>query len=137
MKHTLRVLALLVAIALLICSTVYASEDTILQPRYSYISSLTAKLSINTTTGVTYCYGKVQASSFLPVKILFSLQKKIGNSWYTVKSWMETANTSATVSQYYCVNSGYEYRVEVVGFIYDSNNALLETGTAYNEQSYP
>lgn len=138
MKRTMRILALLVAIVLLTSSTVYASGDTTVQPRYTYIASMAAKLSINTYTGVAHCYGKVLASSLRPAKVLVNLQRKIGNNWETIKSWMVTANTAAIVSEYYCLASGYEYRVEVVGFVYDSNNnALLETARAYQIQMYP
>lgn len=137
MKRTIRILALLLAIVLLLCSSVSASSNAISQPRYTYIASLTAKLSINTSTGMAHCYGKVQAGSLRPVKILLNLQRKVGNNWETVKSWLATANTTAIMSEYYCLTNGYEYRVQVVGFIYDSNNALLETANAYNNQTYP
>lgn len=127
------VLTLLIALALPVSAESYPS----VQPRYTYINSVYAELSINTTTGITTCTGGVTAKSVRPVEVVVYLQQDMGTYWKTIESWSGTGTMDIEITNRYAVASGETYRVYTAGYAYDSNNNLLESASATHEVYYP
>ena len=103
--------------------------------RYTYISSITADLDIN-SSGKTSCYGRVMLyNSSTPANLEVSLEKKTGSTWDSIKSWNEPSNNRQIFSldnDWYVV-SGYDYRVCVTVTVYNSNGAQVEKASIYSK----
>lgn len=134
-----RIISFLVVCTLLtaLAIPVAAESFSSVQPRYTYVSSVRATLSINTTTGITTCTGGIVAKNVQPVKVVVSLQKDMGTYWKTITSWSGTGTMSTEITNRYAVASGNTYRVYTAGYVYDSNNNLLESATAIHEVDFP
>ena len=136
MKRIISILlicTLFIALAVPVAAESYPS----VQPRYTYVSSVRATLSINRTTGIATCTGGVIAKSVKPVKVVVYLQKDMGTYWETITSWSGTGTMSTEITNRYAVASGNTYRVYTAGYVYDSNNNLLESATAIHEVDFP
>ena len=136
MKRIISILAvctLVVALAVPVAAESYSS----IQPRYTYVSSVRATLSIDTSSGIATCTGGVVAKDVQPVEVVVSLQKDMGTYWKTIKSWSGTGTMSTEITNRYAVASDNTYRVYVAGYVYDSDNNLLESATATHEVDYP
>ena len=134
-----RITAFLFSAVLIISLALPASaavKETV-QPRYTYINSVYASLSINEATGVTTCTGRVTAKNTYPVEVDVYLQQDMGSYWKTVKSWSATGNWSTSLTGNHAVYDGYTYRVYVVGYVYDSNGNLLESASGTHTVAYP
>ena len=101
-------------------------------PRYNYTRSIYADIEIDTMWGVATCTGKVIADGVVPVKLLLHLQVYRNGGWETVKTWESTGNYSAHLSKVYAIYKGYEYRTYCVGYVYNSNNAIVEIVDVYD-----
>lgn len=134
-----RITSILVICTLLIALAIPVSAESYpsVQPRYTYVSSVRASLSINTTTGIATCTGGVVAKNLQPVEVVVSLQKDMGTYWKTLTSWSGTGTMDIQITNNYAVASDNLYRVYVAGYVYDSNNNLLESATATHEVNYP
>ncbi|MBQ3036823.1 MAG: hypothetical protein IJD31_07840 [Lachnospiraceae bacterium] len=94
---------------------VHAEDDSMVEPRMTYISSYTTDLSI-TSTGVATITGNVRGKSGVTsTYIKCTLQMSVGGGWVDVKSW-EASNTSpgSTISETYQLSSRGTYRVDMV-----------------------
>lgn len=129
----------LLACSLLVCCTVSASATVLdnVDPRYTNILDIQAILSINESTGIASCSGMVTARNVTPVKVNVYLQIQENGGWTTLKTWSSTGTTIATVAKGYAVFSGYTYRVNVVGFVYDANGNIIESASVSHSVYYP
>ena len=113
-----------------------AIPETVL-PRWRYIQNLYINaLTIDPDTGIAECSASVDAGQYLPVKAVCELQRYVGGLWATVKSWEATDNLTVSVYGCYAVYSGYRYRIQLTGYVYSSDNVLLETATATTPEQY-
>ena len=125
-------------VLLFLCSIivpVFATGTTDVQPRYTEINAVSADLEIN-ALGIASCSGQVTAKHLNSVEVIVRLQKYTGTSWTTLKTWTSTGTATAYASGKYAVNSGYKYRVSVTGYVYDTDDTILETATARDEVEY-
>ncbi|MDR0949206.1 MAG: hypothetical protein LBM69_06805 [Lachnospiraceae bacterium] len=123
-------------------STVYAATDSLppslsrsgvaISPFYTYAYTVEADLSISGTTATVYVSldGNSSANS---VNVAYSLQKKSGSSWSTVKTW--TASSSGRFlnaqSSYSSLTAGTQYRAYAT-FTVTGTNGGTETITDYS-----
>ena len=112
---------------------VHAAGTQQIMPRYTYIDSIWACISIDTAWGIATCEGEVVAKDVYPVEVVVYLQVYKDGKWETVKSWSAEDTYSVYLSKAYAVMSGYTYRAYVEGRVYSSSGALLEsTSTSYS-----
>ena len=107
-------------------------SDTV-QPRFTYISSVTVGLAIDhdgrsvSDTGVTLYESSHSA------KINMTLQRYEDSDWEDVKSWSVTDDgPDIDIEEIWYVVSGYDYRIESTVYVYNANGRLLETTTEYS-----
>lgn len=112
-----------------------AVADNMVQPRWSYLNSVTAYLNIN-FLGIATCEGTATARVGETVEVTVRLQQLKDTGWATIKTWTSTGTGTAAASGNYAVYSGYTYRTSVTGYVYDSDGNLLETGTATDTFEY-
>lgn len=132
MKKNSIILILLCVFILLSTFTCFASYDNEthnIQPRYSYINSLTAGLSGQ--SGFVSVFGSVTVTDpTLTCKLNVQLQEKENGTWTTISTWNASGAFSVSISKNYYVLAG-EYRTKVNANIYNSSNLLVETAYAY------
>lgn len=129
----------IISAVLLLANTLFASAvqiDTIM-PMYDNINSVYALIEIDESSGLTECTGMIAAKYTCPVSVTMKLQMKIDDDWSTLETWRAYGNWSATCDTQYVVYSGYEYRVFVLGYVYDNNGNIIESGSAVHEVNYP
>lgn len=135
MNRMKKVVAIMVALLLIILQplTVYASA---IMPRYVYIDNITARFEIDTTWGIASCEGSVAAKDDLPVEVIVKLQKRVNGQWETLKTWSVEDSWGAYASGHYAIDRGYDYRIYVVGYVYDSAGNVIDGATLAKEQYY-
>ena len=104
---------------------VLASDNSEIQPRYTYISGIAADITINTSLGTANCYGLIQARN-KSVMLVCQLQQRENGQWKTIKSWSASGQDRVLLRNNYAVASGYTYRVLVNGYVYDSDYIIIE-----------
>ena len=104
---------------------------------WNKILNIYASISVNQSTGIVTCSGTITAKSTYPVKVYAQLQRLENGSWRTITSWTNTGTLSATVTKSYAVYSGYTYRIYVIGYVYDNNGNIVESGSEYHSVYYP
>lgn len=127
--------SILLCVFILSSTIVYANASE-MNPRFSYISTVKATLSIEENTGKASCYGVVSALGNNSVKLTCILQQNVNGVWRTVYNWESTGNRMTTIDKYYYVYPGYAYRVCVTGYVLGSNGNVLEHNTQYNTVTY-
>lgn len=121
---------LLVCVFIASCAIpVSAAELNNVQPRYTYVFDVQAILSINESTGIASCSGSISARNSYPVKVTVQLQREDTTGWTAVKTWSNTGTLATSVAKAWAVFSGYNYRVYVIGFVYDSNGNIIESAS--------
>ena len=119
---------------LMLTGTIYA--DTGEGFRYNYIRNMTARLNI--TGGTAKAVGDITPEGSRQTSIIVRLQKESSpGMWTTVAYW--TGSNASGISEAggtRTISSGYNYRVYVVGKVYDSSGSVIETGTAYSSVHY-
>lgn len=126
-----RVIYLIIAIILLQCFSFSASaamKDE-LEPQFETINTVHASLTIDETLGVATCYGRITAKNLYPVEVEVYLQVYRNNRWDTLKTWTGTGTMNCSISNQYAIARGYTYRVYVIGYVYNSNGAIVESGS--------
>lgn len=113
----------------------YAAMPEEVEPLYNEINSLYANLDIS-SLGVATCTGRITAKQLDSVKVIVRLQQDTGTSWKTLKSWSSSGTATAYASGSYAVYKGYTYRVSVSGYVYDTDDTILETDTLTYEVDY-
>lgn len=135
MNRMKKITAIIVALLLIILLPAEAHASTI-APRYTHIKGITARLEIDTTWGMASCSGELLAQDGMPVKLIVKLQKFINGQWGTIKTWSVEDLWGAYVNGVYAIDRGYDYRVYVVGYVYDSAGNILEIASMSNQQHY-
>lgn len=125
------ILAVCIVMALPL-SVLAMEEKTTVNPRYSYISSLTGTVTINSSgTAICSASGKAQDSSH-KVQLNCQLQGYTGSYWSLIKSWSTISTGSASIYKTQATSSGYSsYRLQITCKVYDSSSVLLESVTIY------
>lgn len=123
LKRVCLVICLIFAMSTI--GVVHAEENIIL--RYSYVSSISASLSIN--SGIAKAAGKVCPCNNLKTSITVQLQREISSGiWSTISTWSgNNENGSSEAGGTRRLTSGYNYRVYVVGKVYDRFGTVIET----------
>ena len=128
MKKTISLLLVcIIFLGLITPATASASDNTGVRPRYTYIHLLINDFSINSSTKVAYCYGKISVLQPMSVKVVATLQIQENGVWRNINSRTATGTLQANASYSPTVKSGYQYKLIVTGYVYDSNGNLLET----------
>lgn len=106
---------------------VYASENTKIESRMTYISSYSVGLNIS-DTGVASITGRVRGKSTVTSSyVKCTLQMSVGGGWVNVKSWEDSSTSSgATVAETYQLSSRGTYRV----YLECRANTEEKTGTS-------
>ncbi len=102
------------------------ARENLIQPRWSYVSELSANISID-WLGVATCTGGADTYGSYTVKTVVYLHQYVDSEWDMLKSWSATGISSTGVEGKFAVARGYTYRVTVVAYVYDSNGKILET----------
>ena len=100
------------------CSSGYAiSEDNSVQPLYDLTRAYKATITIS-EDGTAQCFGRITATNRTDsISITLTLYRKVGNSWFFVKSWSESDRLYyASVNESYKVSSG-TYKVQLNGTV--------------------
>lgn len=134
-----RFLALLLVIALFLVlpSSVSAATADPVQPRFAYINSTYVNLTIEESSGTANCYAVCTADQGVVVKIVGTLQRYEGMGWSDVRSWTLFCMQAAVMDKQWSVDSGYLYKFSVRFEIYNSMDTLLETHTSSDTYYYP
>lgn len=136
MKKTLQCwVSIFLCVFILSSVVVYANASEV-NPRFSYISTVKATLSINENSGKASCYGVVSALDNNTVKLTCTLQQNANGVWKTIHTWESTGNRMTTIDKYYYVYPGYAYRVCVTGYVLGPTGNVLEHNTQYNLVTY-
>lgn len=115
----------LCAILLVLCMVVIAASA-----RYSTISYLNAKLSIN-SSGYASCSGTCNIEYGYTAEVTLELQQKSGTTWKTIMDWSDSGeNIRMNKGQF--ISKGHDYRVKISANVYDSKGNLVEDGTSYS-----
>lgn len=104
---------------------------------YENINSIGVGFDIDKTNGNAYCAGYVQAYYSVPVEVLVQLQVYKNNSWKTLMSWSSTGTRYASTDHYYSVDSGYNYKVKVTGYICNDLGIPIESEVIEKTIYYP
>lgn len=100
------------------CSSGYAiSEDNSVQPLYDLTRAYKATITIS-EDGTAQCFGRITATNRTDsISITLTLYRKVGNSWFFVKSWSESDRLYyASVNESHKVSSG-TYKVQLNGTV--------------------
>ncbi|MFG6383546.1 MAG: hypothetical protein K1V96_04720 [Lachnospiraceae bacterium] len=80
-----------------------------MQPYFINASNISAGLIID--GNIAYCNGDVTAKKKCSVSIVMRLQRKEGNSWHTVSSWITSSNTGyKTITRSFTLTTRGSYR---------------------------
>ena len=136
-----KALAIILSFVLILASSVPVfaanSEGTTVNPRYKYIITTDASLLINTNTGISTSTASLICESGYTAEVECELQRYVGSTWNTVKTWTNRGDGYATTNENWAVYSGYTYRIYVTYSVYNSSNRLLESTTATDFYYYP
>lgn len=135
-----------IIIALVICLIIIPIEASAvvdtpvtdeIDPQFITINTIYAYLKIDEDTGIATCVGEVRARDMLPVEVLVQLQQLKDGTWTTLYSWANTGTCIASEAGSYAIAKGYTYRAKVIGFAYDTDGNIIESGSATHQVSYP
>lgn len=131
------VLALFVSSVLLPASAAAEYEDVQeVQPRYTYIDAVGAKISID-SNGKATCTGVGYAKdTYAAVDLTVELQQYKNDTWTTLKIWTGSDVNMAVVSGEYYVYKGYKYRTKTNMIVYDENGKYLESASGSQQTTY-
>lgn len=135
MKKGMSVILVLLLTFLMACP-VHAANTPQITPRYTYVDSVWACISIDTTWGIATCEGEIIAKDGYPVKVVVYLQAYKNGTWETIQMWSAQDTYSAYLCKSYAVVSGYTYRAYVVGYIYNPNGAVIEMASVAHSKDY-
>jgi hypothetical protein len=128
MKRKIIVFIALVLVLTIITPLRNANASEI-NPRWTYIRSMTAGLDVS-ILGIATCNGQFAAYENVPVEIIMHLKQLKNGSWGTLRTWSTTGTCALNVEKQYAVEHGYTYKVVVTGYVYDANGNILETASA-------
>ena len=111
----------------------FAEESTpTITPYYTHTSSLVVSLSIK--NGQAKAAGQIVPHSNQKTSITVKLQKKgSGNNWSTISTWSGSNTKGASeAGGYKTIDKGCQYRVHVIGKVYGSTGAVVESVSKYS-----
>ncbi len=134
-----KILSIMLILVLLVSIPVsgQAAELTMIQPRYTYIRYFDRDLTIDPSTGIADCYAKITANTNYPVEVVCQLEVYWGGEWMALRTWTDTGNGTAVISETYNAAHGFNYRIDVTAYVYDSNGNRLEVTGGITECYYP
>ena len=106
-----------------------AESESSIQPRWTYLNTVSAYLNIN-VLGIATCEGSAIANVVQDVEVIVRLQQLTDTGWSTIKSWSATNAGASSAEGKYAVYKGYTYRTTVAAYVYDNNGNIIETGSA-------
>ena len=136
MKRTASIIIMVVAIMGMVVTAFAAQENTV-QPLYNNISSLRVGLDINNSTGIALADGSVDAYYQVPVEVLVQLQVYKDGQWKTLMTWSTADIGYAYACGQWTVESGYNYRTRVTGYICNDLGIPVESEVGTREVYYP
>ena len=119
------------------CSSGYAiSEDNSVQPLYDLTRAYKATITIS-EDGTAQCFGRITATNRTDsISITLTLYRKVGNSWFFVKSWSESDRLYyASVNESYKVSSG-TYKGQLNGTVVAADGTTETLSTWTTEATY-
>ncbi len=127
-RMTAFALAILIIVNLLTTPTL-ALGNTEIQPRFTYIFMVGAKLEVDDHTGIATCTGSLETYSSHKLRIICRLQRKEAGIWTTVTSWTKQVDNKLLVSltETCSINPEEEYRVSVFAYVLNGNTVIEST----------
>lgn len=118
-------LAVLIIVSFLVTPTLAIGNDEI-QPRFTYIATVGAKLVIDSDTGIATCTGSLQTYNSYKLKITCRLQRLNAGTWTTVSSWTEQVDNKCNLilTKSCIINPESQYRVSVFVYVFDGDTFL-------------
>lgn len=117
-------------------AAVYYEDIQQIQPRYTYIDAVGAKISIN-SSGKATCTGVGYAKdTYATVDLTVQLQQYVDGGWKTLEIWTGSDVNMAVVSGEYYVYKGYKYRTKTNMVVYDEDGNYLESASGTQEKTY-
>lgn len=139
MKNTRRIICILVTICLMNVSAfamnieTAVQEQTVVQPRFTYISSISVGLGIDLDGRSVSDTGVTLHESIHDGRIDMKLQRYKNNAWQDVKSWSVTDDgPNIDIEGIWYVTPGFDYRVESTVRVYNANGRIIEMTTEYS-----
>lgn len=102
-----------------------------IQPAYVGVTSISPKLSIN-TSGAATCVNAIKVKTGYSVSAILELQHQEGSKWILNQSWKASGTSMVRFDKKYYVNHGYNYRLKSVVTVYDANGSVVEVVTTYS-----
>ena len=130
-NHVTRILSIVILMSILV-PTAFATNynqpgSSTGQMRYKRISVFAIELTIS-TSGKASCYSWAESAySTDTIDLTMELQRYIGGTWDTVKSWNGSGTAIAYLNKDWYITSGYNYRVLATAKVYNSSGVLQET----------
>ena len=108
--------------------------DNSIQPRYKYISAMSIGLYIDENGFLEYS-GSARAP-YRNLRITLTLQRSTnGLFWDDLESYVRNGYDNVMTGGERTVAPGdYFYRAKITTDVYDSNNNIIETATAYSSE---
>lgn len=109
-------------------------EDAFVEPRYTYIGHMTVGLGIDENGVVGY--NGAARSWQRNIRITLTLQRSTnGFIWDDLESYVKRGFDGVSAGGNRTVEPGdYFYRAKLTTDVYDSNNNIIETATAYSSE---
>ena len=102
-----------------------------IQPAYVGVTSISPKLSIN-TSGAATCVNVIKVKTGYSVSAILELQHQEGSKWILNQSWKASGTSMVRFDKKYYVNNGYNYRLKSVVTVYGANGSVAEVVTTYS-----
>lgn len=108
-----------------------AIADNDIQPRYTCTKVINADLVFN--DGSASAWGEVIPHDSYETRITVNLQRCDDGTWVSLSVWTgHNTNGKSEAGGTRNISTGHDYRVYVIGKVYDTNGNLLETVTKYS-----
>ena len=135
-KTLLRMICFMLTLVLCVSLSAHANATEI-NPRYEYASRVDANISITPIAGVATCSTIVVAyDDSYTIRAYCYLQYYVNNQWVTLQHWTTNTKEYASITGYYAIERGYQYRVLSVGYLYDASGQYVESCSATKQCSY-
>jgi len=117
-------------------NVIAATPDRV-QPRFTYIDTVAAGLSIDTTWGIATCTGSMSTCYNRSVKVVVRLLQLKNGEWEELRSWQGTGQMSCEASGTYAIARGYTYCTDVTAYVFNSEGMVVESGVSQKIVVFP